>query len=403
MNREKIKKAYKTIMLIIVVVLVTFIVTSVFLYNKLGTSEYEGFSISSDDLKLINKINTIKTILNKKYVSEVDETTLIDSTIKGYISGIGDEYTEYFTKTEMEEFITDTEGNYVGIGVYMYKDTENNNIVVLSTIDNSPAQKVGLQTGDIIKKVNDIEYTGDDFEKIASIIKGVEGTTVKLEINRNDEIKTFEITREKIELYPIKSQILDNDIGYIKITSFNLECADKFKTVYNNLKNSNIKSLVIDLRNNGGGIVDEALEIVDYILEKGDIMLITKDKDENEEIKKSSNNPIIDVPVVVLTNKNTASASEIVAGALKENGKATIVGEKTYGKGLIQELITLSDGSGIKVTTEEYYTPNRNKINGIGIKPDNEVSLPEDVIIGNNIDLEKDVQLNEAIKTLRNK
>lgn len=400
MKNDKLKRIYKSIMLIIVVAIITFVLTSALLYNKLGTSKY--INLSGVNSELIKKVVTLKTIFDSKYIGEISEQELIDSAIKGYAEGLGDEYTEYFTKEEMESFKAETEGNYLGIGIYMYKNITDNTIVVLYPIEDSPAEKAGILSGDIIKKVDGIEYSGEDFNEIASKIKGKEGTKVNLEIERNGNILSFEIERKNIDLYPIKSEILENSIGYIKITSFGTECAKEFKQKFNELNKNKISSLIIDLRNNGGGIVDEALDIAEYVLEKDSIMLITKDKAGNEEIEKSSKKPIITLPIVILTNENTASASEILVAALKENNKATVVGQKTYGKGVIQELITLSDGSGVKVTTEEYYTPNRNKINGIGITPDKEITLPETVTSIYNIEKENDTQLNAAIKILKN-
>lgn len=401
MNKEKFKIVYKAIMLIIVVSLVTFVITSTYLYNKLGSSGYLLGNVKGINSELLQKIYTMKGIIDSEYIlSDVNEDDLINGAIKGYVDGLDDEYTEYFTKEEMEEFKKDTEGEYVGIGIYMYKNTVDNTIVVLYSIENSPAEEAGLQYGDIIKKVDGIEYTGDDFETISTKIKGKVGTKVNVEIEREGKNLSFEIERKNIDLYPIKHEILDNNIGYINLPSFDENCAKEFKEIYKELANNKLNGLVIDLRNNGGGIVDEALQIADYILEKNDIILITKDRNENEEIEKSTKKPIINVPVVILTNKNTASASEILAGALKENGKATIVGEQTYGKGVIQELISLKDGSGIKITTEEYYTPNRNKINKIGIEPDEKVSLPDEVSNIYSVDIKYDTQLQKAIKIL---
>ena len=406
MKNEKIRKIYKTIMLIIIVALVTFIVTSAFLYKKLGkTSKYTiTTNISGINSELIKKINTVKTLLNKKYISETEEKDLIEGAIKGYVEGVGDEYTEYFTKEEMEEFMTETEGNYVGIGIYMVQNISDNTVVILSPIKNSPAEKAGLLPGDIISKVDGAEYTGEDFEKISTYIKGKPGTKVKLTIIRDEKELEFEVERQKIDLYPIESEILENDIGYINISSFDMEAGKKFKEAYNNLnKNNKLKGLIIDLRNNGGGVVDEAIEIADYMLEKDEIIFTTKDKSQNQTIEKSTKNPIIKMPIVVITNGHTASASEILAAALKENDKATIVGETTYGKGVIQELISLTDGSGIKITTEEYFTAKGNKINGIGITPDKEVKLPKEVESSYNLEKKDDTQLKEAIKILKNK
>lgn len=397
---RKEKKIYRTIMLIIVVALVTFILTTCVMSNN--TYKKDGsYTNISENLKLNTKLNIIKKIINEDFLGEVDETKLTEAAIKGYVEGLDDEYTEYFTKEEMEEFKTETEGNYVGIGIYMLKNTKDNNIIVLSAIKGSPAEEAGLKTGDIIKKVNDKEYTAEEFEKIASDIKGKAGSKVKLEIQRGEETLTFEIERKKIELYPIESEVLENDIGYINISSFCEDCSSKFKENYDKLKKKNIKSLVIDLRNNGGGIVDEALEILDSILDKDSIMLITANKKGEEKIEKAKKKPTIEVPIVVLVNENTASSSEIFAAALKENNKAKIIGTKTYGKGVIQESITLSDGSGIKITTEEYYTPNRNKINKIGITPDIEVDLEEKTKNITEISRDQDTQLKKAIETLK--
>ena len=397
---SKEKKIYRTIMLIIVVALVTFILTTCVMNNN--TYKKDGsYTNISENLKLNTKLNTIKKIINEDFLGEVDETKLTEAAIKGYVEGLDDEYTEYFTKEEMEEFKTETEGNYVGIGIYMLKNTKDNNIIVLSAIKGSPAEEAGLKTGDIIKKVNDKEYTAEEFEKIASDIKGKAGSKVKLEIQRGEETLTFEIERKKIELYPIESEVLENDIGYINISSFCEDCSSKFKENYDKLKKKNIKSLVIDLRNNGGGIVDEALEILDSILDKDSTMLITANKKGEEKREKAKKKATIEVPIVVLVNENTASSSEIFAAALKENNKAKIIGTKTYGKGVIQESITLSDGSGIKITTEEYYTPNKNKINKIGITPDIEVDLEEKTKNITEISRDQDTQLKKAIETLK--
>ena len=403
MSKEKIKRFYKTIMLIIVVALITFMITSAFLYKKIGSSSYILGNINGVSSELIQKIYTLKSMIDSKYVSEYEEEDLINGAIKGYVQGLGDEYTEYFTKEEMDDFKADTEGEYVGIGIYMYQNTEENTIVVLYPIENSPAEEAGLQYGDVIKKVDGVECNGDDFDTISDKIKGKEGTKVSLEIERKGQNLSFEIERKKIDLYPIKHEMLENNMGYIKISSFDEGCAKEFKTIYNELNKKDIKGLIIDLRNNGGGIVQETLEIADYILEKDDVILVTRDKDGKEEIEKSKKNPIINVPVVVLTNGNSASASEILAAALKENEKAKVVGEKTYGKGVIQELIGLKDGSGIKITIEEYYTPNRNKINKIGVEPDEKISLPEEVLNKYENDKNYDNQLQKALEILKNR
>ena len=399
---ETRKKIYKSIMLIVVVALVTFIITTVYISNNFKRTTGNSYSISLENLKLNSKLNIVKKILDDDYLGEIkDEEILIDSAVKGYVDGLGDKYTEYFSKEEMEEFKTETEGNYVGIGIYMMQNLEDNNIIVISSIKGSPAEEAGIKTGDIIKKVNGKEYTAEDFESVSSNIKGKEGTKVSIEIQRGKKVLNFEIERKKIELYPIETEVIQNKIGYINMPSFNDGCSKEFKNKYEELNKQKVESLIIDLRNNGGGILEEALEILDYILEKDSIMLITVDKNNKVEIEKAKKKPIITVPIVVLVNENTASASEIFASALKENSKATIIGTKTYGKGVIQELLTLIDGSGLKVTIEEYYTPNRNKINGVGVEPDITIELEDEGTLI--VSKKKDTQLKKAIEILNKK
>lgn len=389
MNKEKTQRIYKIIMLIALVAFITFIITTVFLYNtNLGNTKY--VLVSNNDNTIAGELARFRTIIDEYYLGEVDENKLKESAIKGYVEGLGDEYSEYITKEEYEEYEINIMGNYVGIGIYMsaYKDSDE--IVVLSTIEDSPAESAGILTGDIILKVDGIEYDGEHLDEASAAIKGEEGTKVKIEIKRNEQIIELEIERKKVIVNPVKSEVKENNIGYIKLTSFDEETSKIFKEKYEELQKQNIQSLIIDLRDNGGGIVQEALTIADYMLEKDSKMLITVNKKENEVIETAKTDPIITMPVVLLVNENSASASEILAGALKDNNRAKIVGTKTYGKGVIQELLRLKDGSAIKLTTEEYYTPNRTKINKVGIEPDE--------LVENKKDEQTDLQLQKAIE-----
>ena len=228
------------------------------------------------------------------------------------------------------------------------------------------------------------------------------GTNVKITILRNNEEMEFNITRENIKISHISSDILDDNIGYIKISSFEGGCANEFQTAYEELASKNISSLIIDLRYNGGGIVNEALQIADLMIPKNEILLITKDKNEEEEITKAKKDVSVNVPIVVLVNEYSASASEILAGILKEDIQARLIGVKTYGKGVIQTVYPLSDGSGLKITTNEYYTPKYNKINKIGIEPTIEIKLPEEWQNMANVPAEQDTQLKKAIEESKN-
>ena len=326
---------------------------------------------------------------------------MIDYAIKGYIAGLEDPYTEYLTKEEMKEFTEDTQGEYVGVGIYTTNDTSKNAIVVLRTIGNSPANKAGLLTGDIITKVNDVEYKGEQLSEAVKQMKGEVGTSVKITILRNNEEMEFNIVRENIKISHVSSSVLENNIGYIKISSFEGGCSKEFQEQYEDLASKNISSLIIDLRYNGGGIVTEALQIADLMVPKNEILLITKDKKEEEEITKSKKDVTINVPIVVLINEYSASASEILAGILKEDINAKLIGVKTYGKGVIQTVYPLSDGSGLKITTNEYYTPKHNKINKIGIEPTQEIKLPEEWQNMANVPADQDTQLKKAIEELK--
>lgn len=400
MESQKRKNIYKVVMLVVLVAVITFITTTLFMYKYIG-GNVKYVQVSSENSKISSALTSIRKIIDKKFLGEIDEEKILNETIKGYVKGLDDPYTEYMTKEEMEEFNTDIMGNFTGIGIYLTNDVERNVIVIISPIKDSPAYKAGILPGDIITKVDDVSYTGEQLTEASNKIKGEIGTTVKLEILRNDETIELEITREHIKINHVESKILNNNIGYIEFNSFDDGCSDEFKEKVEELKSKNITSLIIDIRNNGGGLVDEAIKIADYIVEKDATLLITKDKTGEEEITKAEIDPIIDVPIVVLTNGSSASASEILAGALKDNGKATIVGEKTYGKGVIQQLLTLTDGSGLKITTSEYYTPNRNKINEVGITPDVEVKLDEEIEDELTIEESKDNQLQKAIEILK--
>ena len=281
------------------------------------------------------------------------------------------------------------------------KQGKTNKIKILSPIKDSPAQKAGIQPGDLILSVDGEEYTGDDLTVISTKIKGEAGSTVKLQVLRDNQKIDFEIKRENIVVNPVEGEVLSDNIGYIEFTSFDETTADDFKAKFEELNKQGIKSLIIDLRNNGGGIVDQALQIADYVADKDSVLLYEVDKNNKETVKKAKTDPIINMPIIILTNENTASASEILAGALKDLGKAKTVGTTTYGKGVIQQILKLSDGSGLKVTIEEYQTPNRSKIHKIGIAPDEEVKLPDSVTNVLNVTESEDTQLQKAIEMLK--
>lgn len=403
----KRQNVYKIIMLVILTATITFMLTTMVMYNKFSSVYSNNYSstneeYTSTEMSLVKTLESFKTMLEQKYIGEIDEEKMIDGAIKGYVEGIGDPYTTYLTKDEMKEFTEETNSEYVGIGVYLTNNKADNTILVVGIMKAAPALDAGMQAGDIIEKVNDIVYTGDQLDDAIKILKGEEGTNVKVTVLRDGKEIDLTITRKKITVEHVASQMLENNIAYIQVDSFDSGVAKAFEQQITELKNDGAKGIIIDLRSNGGGIVDEATGIADLFLKKNETILITKGKEDKEEVTISKNDPIIqDIPVVVLVNEGTASASEILAGALKDKyPSTTIVGKKTYGKGVIQTLYNLSDGSGLKVTTEEYYTPNHNKINKEGIKPDVEINLTKDADGYYETDIDKDAQILKAKEIL---
>ena len=402
MDKERKNKIYKIIMIVAIAVFITFMVTSISLYTYFVNNPISITSKSSSSSKdIAGTLQKYKEIIDKYYLGDVDEEKLKEGAIKGYIEGLGDPYTEYISADEMEDYLSDTMGNFVGIGIYMVKNTEKGKIQVLAPIKGSPAEKAGIQAGDLILTVDGVDYSADEMTIASNKIKGEEGTTVTIEVLRGTETKKYELKREKVKVNQVEGKVLSNNIGYINFTSFDETTADDFKAKFEELNKQGIKSLIIDLRNNGGGIVDQALQIADYVADKDSVLLYEVDKNNKETVKKAKTDPIINMPIIILTNENTASASEILAGALKDLGKTKTVGTTTYGKGVIQQILKLSDGSGLKVTIEEYQTPNRNKIHKIGIAPDEEVKLPDSVTNVLNVTESEDTQLQKAIEMLK--
>lgn len=399
----KAQRIYKIILLVILTAFITFMITSLSLYNYFTKNPAFTLVTGEENSAGVDKyLSKIKSIIEKNYLwkDKIDEQKLNSGAIKGYVEGLGDKYTEYIPADKMKQFTEDISGSFVGIGIYMVADESTEKIYVYYPIPDSPAEKAGIKSGDAIISVDGVEYGYEDFNTIADHIKGKEGTNVKIVVERDGKQIEFDITRKKIETNPITSKMLDNNIGYINLPSFDMDTSKKFKEKIDDIISKGAKSLVLDLRNNGGGIVDESTDIADFFLDKGKKIITTKDNKGNEEITTTKTKQIYSLPIVILTNENTASASEILTGALKENDRAKVIGNKTYGKGVIQSVITLSDGSGMKITIAEYFTPNGTEINKKGITPDVEVKLPDTVKSIYAVKESEDTQLKRAIEEL---
>lgn len=384
MESSKKEKIYKVIMLILVTATVTFMITSIGMYNY--------FVRLSDDTETIaKKLEIVKNELEKYYIGDMDTESMTETAIKGYVAGLKDDYSEYLTKEEYEELLISITGDYVGIGIYMSQDVEGN-IIVVSPIVGSPAEEAGLQAGDIITAINGESCSEMDLDTASSKIKGQEGTTVELEILRENEKLNKTVERRTVEIQDSRSEILEGNIGYIQLTTFDEGCADNVEQYLLDFQNQGINSVIIDLRDNTGGVVTEAIDFAELFVKRGDIIMRSYNKADNVTLTKSNNTKPVDMEIVILVNEYSASATEIVTAALKDNEVATIVGTTTYGKGVMQEVMPLFDGA-LKVTTEEFKTPNGNEINGIGIMPDE--------IVEDNVDTEEDEQLQKAIEILK--
>ena len=350
-----------SVILVIVTVICTTMVQLTF-GNKVIISKglYETYS-------KYDKLLGLENIIEEDFYQEVSEDDLIDGALKGLFEGLDDPYSQYYTADEFESLKEQTSGSFVGIGVYIGVSSENNKITIISPIEGSPAEQVGIKSGDIVVKVDGESIESKTVDEVIKQIKGKENTKVNLTVEREGKELSFDITRQTIVTKSVSNEVKNNDIGYLRITSFDEHTYDEFKENLSELESKGIKGLVIDLRDNPGGLLDVCVDIADDLIGKGTIVY-TKDNSGNEEYYKSDANEL-DMPIAVLINGGSASASEILTAALVENGKAIAIGETSFGKGLVQSVKGLKDGTGYKLTTAQYFTPNGDYINGKGITP----------------------------------
>lgn len=395
---NKKNNLYRAIMLVIITAIITFMATSVGMYNYFIKSDNGKIETlvkyveTSDEAEAVTeKIEIVKNLLEKYYIGELDNKDMLENAIKGYVAGLGDEYTEYLTKSEYEELLINVTGDFVGIGIYMTQDLDGN-IVVIMPMEGSPALEADLRTADIITKVNGEECTGMELDVVSSKIKGAEGTTVELEILREGETLVKTVTRRTVEIQDSSAEILDGNIGYIELATFDEGCTQKIEKYLLDFQSKGVKSVIFDFRNNTGGVVTEAISFSELFVPRGSVIMRSYDKENNEELVTSNNTKTLDMKVIVLVNEYSASATEIVTAALKDNKVATIVGTRTYGKGVMQEIVPLFDGA-LKVTVQEFKTPNGDKIHLEGIEPDE--------VVEDNLETEEDEQLQKAIELVK--
>lgn len=346
----------------------------------------------------------LRSLLMAKYDGDIDDTVLLEGAMKGMASALGDPYTVYMNSDEYKNFI-ESNNNFYGIGAQI--GVRDGKVVIISPIEGSPADRAGIKAGDVILQVDDYEVTDANSEEVVSRVRGEKGVSVKLIIKRGEETLQFDIVREEIQSESVKGEILEGNIGYIQITTFSDEDVSvKFTEKLNELKESGMERLILDLRGNPGGYLDKCVEIASNFIPKGEMITYTIDKYDNKKVSLSQGGNTIGMPLVVLVNGGSASASEVVTGALKDNNVATVIGTTTFGKGIVQQLIPFvqSDGDtgAIKVTTSKYYCPNGENIHGKGIEPDINVELSEEVL-SQEYSRDIDTQFQKALEVIRQK
>ena len=348
------------------------------------------------------KIRQIEEMLDTYYVEDYDKELAEELMYTGLVAGVGDPYTYYLSADSLAEQVEKNSGHFVGIGVEIYAG-DDGYIVVSSVTPGGPAEAAGILAEDKITEVDGESITGKTAADVSALVKGEEGTDVTLTIFRESTGEVLEktVTRQDIQVQTVSWRMMDDNIGYISITNFRENTYNQFKEALDTLEAEGMEKLVLDLRNNTGGLVKSAHEIGEELLPEG-IMVYTMDKEGNRE-DTLCDDVYNDVPMVVLVNGNSASAAEILAGAIQDTGRGELIGTTTFGKGLVQRLFTLPDGSGLNVTIQKYYTPNGTSIHGVGITPDYEVELQEEYAQQTNIPAEADTQLQKAVEVLSEK
>ena len=348
------------------------------------------------------KMTEIQSYVNQFFLDDIDQEKMQDAVCKGMVNGLGDTYAAYYNEEEYQDMKEKTSGNYCGIGAVVSQSATDGAISIVQTIKGGPAEKAGMKSGDMIVEVDGISTQGMDLTALISKTKGDAGTKVKVTVLRDGHQKKYTITRKEIHSQTVESRMLDNKIGYIAVSSFEEVTKQQFRDALKKLEKEGEKSLIIDLRNNGGGLLSTAVDMLDRLLPKG-TLVYTKDKNGEKEVYSATDEESFDKPVAILVNENSASASEVFSGAMQDYKKAVLVGNTTFGKGIVQTVFDLPDGTALKLTTSKYYTPKGRNIHGTGLEPDISVALDETTYTQKKSGLTIDNQMERAVEYLLNK
>ena len=352
------------------------------------------------DSATVEKVEYLEKMIDQEYLGDVDKSDLAEGIYAGLLYGLGDVYSRYYTAEEYAQETASTDGSYVGIGVSIQKN-KNGGVQIAECYEGGSGKKAGLISGDVITAIDDTDVTDMELSEVVRLIRQNEGRNIVLTVQRENEESPLSITVEvtNVELPAVFSEMLDEETGYIQITQFTGVAPQQYKEAFADLKEQGMEKLIVDLRDNPGGLLTSVCDILREILPKGRIVY-TEDKYGKREEETCDGEKELDIPLAVLVNESSASASEIFAGAVQDYGIGKIVGTTTYGKGVVQELRPLNDGSAVKLTISNYYTPNGNSINKVGIKPDIEVKLAAELLNKTDISHEEDNQLQKARKVL---
>jgi carboxyl-terminal processing protease len=380
-------------------VVVAVVALGIGLYIKIVSFSGNAGNLVTQNQKVQSKLEMLEMYIRGYYLDEIDDEQVEDYLYYGLVAGLGDPYAAYYNEEETQSMLDSSSGNYCGIGAVFSQNLVTGVITVTRVYEGCPSYEAGLLPEDILYQVEGEDVTGQDLTNVVTKIKGEEGTEVTLTMIRGEETLDFTMKRQMIEVPTIEHEMLENQVGYIMITEFDGVTDEQFQTALTELQNQGMKKLVIDLRNNGGGSVESVCNIADELLPEGAIVY-TEYKGKEREARNSEAD-CINIPMSVIINGASASASEILSGALQDYGVATIVGTQSYGKGIVQSIFDLQDGTALKLTTAKYYTPNGNDIHGVGITPDVEIDLPEELKTEVTLSFEEDVQLQKAIEVLQ--
>lgn len=374
-----------------------------FLGGRMSAYAVDSGSEGFDNEAMIDKIKRLEAYINTFYLDDIDTQKVTEGAYHGLVSGLGDPYSEYYTDQEFKDLQESDAGEYQGIGIIVYKDSSTGYVIIETVMKDQPAYNAGVENGDILISVEGRETNEMTLTETVNLIKRGDADKVKLVLMRNNQTLEKTVERTNIVMETVDWEMKEDQIGYISVSQFIENTDEHFIKAVDELEKQGMKGLIIDLRDNGGGLVDSCVNMVSRIIPEDDLVVYIKDKNDRKEEYKSNSSKVLKTPIVLLVNGNTASASEIMTGCLKDYGLATVIGAKTYGKGIVQNIMPIGDGSAIKLTVAGYYTPKGENIHKKGIEPDIDMTYTPDEWADVRKDPSKDTQLEKALSVLKGK